>query len=132
MRRIMVSRPTPAIFVPRGPQGLRGPQGAPGQPGEPGQPGAPATSLFVAVEGNGDTPVHEGLEEVIHDPGTGVYEVFFDRNVEACVPIATLSHDDPGVIQATTLGGANDSVRVHTADADGAAGPSGFNLAVLC
>lgn len=110
----------------------RGPQGPPGPEGPPGPPGEPATALFAGIESNGDPTKHKGLEEVIHNSGSGTYAVVFDRDVSDCVPIASLSHDDLGLIQASTLGGGNDTVTVYTASDTGALGDQAFNLAVFC
>ena len=109
---------------PRGQQGLAGPQG-------PG--GAPATALFAGVNSDGTLATQKGVVGTVsHVAASGSYTITFDRNVDACVPIATASEDDFNTeVAAFTQGGANNTVTALTSVAD-TLGDEGFNVAVLC
>jgi hypothetical protein len=113
---------------PRGPAGPPGPQGA---PGAPGSPGAPATSLFAAVDSDGTLTVQSGVVGTVSHTGSS-YTITFNRNVDSCAPLASLTNDDPGEILVSTLGGADNTVAVNTFDPDGAGAPGAFSVAVFC
>jgi hypothetical protein len=111
----------------------QGPQGPQGAPGTPGTPGANATALFAAADSDGTLTAQSGVTgPVAHTTGTGQYTIPFDRNIDACAPVATLTNDDPGEILASVLGGANNTVLVVTQDNDGAAADGAFSVAVFC
>jgi hypothetical protein len=81
-----------------GPQGLKGDAGpkgdtgAKGAQGDKGDAGLPATKLFAAVDqsGNLSTTTKNGVVSASRT-GTGLYQVTFDRDVSACVPLANVS-----------------------------------------
>ena len=111
-----------------------GPSGKQGLAGQSGAAGAPATALFAAVNADGTMDTQKGVVGTIaHTAASGSYTITFDRNVEVCVPIASVSEDDPGIVQASTVGGANNTVDVFTRPNDGGAlADNAFGVAVLC
>ena len=110
-----------------------GPKGAAGAPGSPGSPGAPATALFAGVNSDGTLSAQSGVVGTVsHTAASGSYTITFNRNVDPCVPVASLSNDDPGQILASVLGGANNTVSVFTQDNAGAIADGAFGVAVFC
>ena len=109
---------------------LKGKQGA---QGAPGVAGANATALFAAVNSDGSISAQSGVvAPVSHTPTSGQYTLTFNRNVDACAPLATLTNDDPGEILAFVLGGANNTATVATMDSNGSAADGAFSVAVFC
>jgi hypothetical protein len=115
----------------RGPRGPAGPPGPQGAPGAPGTPGAPATALFAAVDSDGTLTAQSGVVGTVSH-STNSYTITFNRNVDSCAPVASLTNDDPGEILASTLAGADNTVSVNTFDPDGAGAPGAFSVAVFC
>jgi hypothetical protein len=115
----------------RGPRGPAGPPGPQGAPGAPGAPGVPATSLFAAVDSDGTVTTQSGVVGDVSHTGSS-YTITFNRNVDSCAPLATLTNDDPGEILASVLAGADNTVSVNTFDPDGAGAPGAFSVAVFC
>ncbi|MGZ5311994.1 MAG: hypothetical protein ACXWFN_12235 [Solirubrobacterales bacterium] len=109
---------------------LKGKQG--GQ-GPPGAAGASATALFAGVNSDGSVSAQSGVVgNVAHTAASGQYTVTFNRNVDTCAPVATLTNDDPGEILASVLGGPNNTVAVFTRDSAGSAADGAFSVAVFC
>jgi hypothetical protein len=68
------------------PQGERGPRGVPGKN---------ATTLFAHVSGPGDLMYGSGVNDVEKIGANMSYEVTFDRDISACVPLASAGvHSD--------------------------------------
>ncbi|HEY7121174.1 MAG TPA: hypothetical protein VH329_01320 [Solirubrobacterales bacterium] len=112
-------------------RGPRGPAGPPGPAGAQGAPGTPATSLFAAVDSDGTLTVQSGVVGDVSHTGSS-YTITFNREVDSCAPLASLTNDDPGEILASTLAGASNTVAVNTFDPDGAGAPGAFSVAVFC
>jgi hypothetical protein len=112
-------------------RGPRGPAGPPGPQGTPGAPGAPATALFAAVDSDGTLTAQSGVVGDVSHTGSS-YTITFNRNVDSCAPLASLTNDDPGEILASVLAGADNTVSVNTFDPDGAGAPGAFSVAVFC
>jgi hypothetical protein len=115
----------------RGPRGPAGPPGPAGAPGAPGAPGASATALFAGVDSDGTLTAQSGVVGTVSH-STSSYTITFNRNVDSCAPLASLTNDDPGEILASVLGGADNTVSVTTFDPDGAGAPGAFSVAVFC
>jgi hypothetical protein len=100
-------------------------------PGAPGAPGTPATALFAGVDSDGTLTAQSGVVGTVSH-ATNSYTITFNRNVDSCAPVASLTNDDPGEILASVLAGANNTVSVFTFDSAGAGAPGAFALAVFC
>jgi hypothetical protein len=113
---------------------LRGAQGPPGPPGPVGPPGALITAAVDATGGVRSNIVGAGAS---HGPGTGLYDVDFNRDLRACYAVASLSRPSDGV-----AGGANagevvvsterEGVIVRTRNSSGAPADLPFHLIVVC
>ena len=120
-----------------------------GEKGEKGDTGAPAAALWAMVNSNGTLRRGRGVVDV--DQFGSRYEVTFDRTVESCTYLSTLTSAGNGQNNfssppegqssaalsslgkvASGLPGAESIVTVETADSAGAASPFDFNLAVFC
>jgi hypothetical protein len=69
--------------------------------------------------------------------GTGIYEVIFDRDVRACVYVATLGDESAagpgnGQVSVTSAPGNVNGVRVRTRNSAGADDDRSFHLIVSC
>lgn len=109
----------------------KGPRGPAGATGAPGAPGAPATALFAGVDSDGTLTAQSGVVGTVSH-STNSYTITFNRNVDSCAPVASLTNDDPGEILASVLGGADNTASVNTFDPDGAGAPGAFSVAVFC
>lgn len=112
-------------------KGPRGPAGPPGATGAPGAPGAPATALFAGVDSDGTLTAQSGVVGTVSH-STNSYTITFNRNVDSCAPVASLTNDDPGEILPSVLAGATNTVSVFTFDSAGAGAPGAFSVAVFC
>jgi hypothetical protein len=129
--------------LPAGAQGPQGPQG------DAGPKGDPATALWAMVNSDGTLKRGRGVVDV--DPFGSRYEVTFDRSVENCTYLSTLTSAGNGrnnfssppegqsnaalgslAKLADGLPGAESVVTVETADSAGVGTPFDFNLAVFC
>jgi len=128
---------------PRGPQGPQGPQGT------PGAAGAPATALFVSVNGGASgattapVPLAGSASTFVsvarqNSTDQGRYDVTFNRNVSACVDVASITDvaggaGTPGYVLASPgTGTTADEVFVRTTDTTGTDANNNFSLAVYC
>jgi hypothetical protein len=112
---------------------LKGKQGPQGPQGLQGTPGTNATALFAAVDSDGTVTAQSGVSGAVsHTASSGLYTIPFNRDIDACAPLATLTNDDPGQIMAFVLGGANNTVTVVTQDNDGNAADGAFSVAIFC
>jgi hypothetical protein len=114
-----------------------------GDKGEPGAQGEPATALWAMV--NDDATVVRGKGVVSAAPSSGStpngqYAVTFDRSVENCSYLATLTNSATGggFWSSPPEGQTNTSTRgvrevvVETSTSAGTVTPLDFNLAVFC
>lgn len=89
--------------------------------------------LLSAIVDNGGNLVRGNGAVSSSNPNTGEYLVTFNRNIDACVPVATprlLATPRYATARADT--GAADTVEVHIWDPTGAASSFQFNLLMLC
>jgi hypothetical protein len=124
---------------------------APGQlpKGDKGDTGAPATALWAMVNSDGTLKRGRGVVSVGGGPST--YEVTFDRSVENCTYLSTLTEADNNANSfssppegqsnaalssldkvARGLPGAESTVTVETTNSAGSGAAFDFNLAVFC
>ena len=116
--------------------------GAQGPAGATGASGANATRLFIQIDSKVNPPVALRSSGVTSLDGpsqtgtTGNYEVGFDRNVDACVAVASLAGKEgffPAIGTAGTVHLDTNLIGVQTADKTGApANNLDFSLAVFC
>ena len=114
-----------------------GPTGGTG-PASP--PGTNTTDLWAAIHSNGSLARGTGVSSTQH-PGTGLYEVTFDRDVSACSYQVTVGSLTPGtyveagfasVSPGSDSNGTGDTVYVRTANVGGAWTDYDFFIAVFC
>jgi hypothetical protein len=128
---------------PAGPAGLPGANGAPGAPGakgdkgDKGDAGAPATKLWAVINTNGTVARGSGIGTGTLREDTGIYDVFFDRDVSGCAYIASLGGPDggtplAGTVGATNLFGSPKGLFVVTRNTAGTNASQPFHLAVFC
>jgi hypothetical protein len=113
---------------------LRGAPGPPGPVGAAGPPGPPGVPLSAAVGAGGN--VVGGTPGVLtrHDSGSGDYDVRFERDLQGCRALATLSRvapDEPQRGEITTATTAR-GVFVRTRSSSGAPMDLPFHLIVVC
>lgn len=74
-----------------------------------------------------------GVSQITHQPGSGLYDVYFDYDqAGSCAQVASLADMTPGTI--TAYGGqvASNVVQVQTADTTGASADRTFQLILGC
>ena len=123
-----------------GPQGLQGPQGSGGAQGPAGAPGAPATGLWAAITTSDTLAASSGVTGISGGSGGNPVTVTFDRAVNDCAHIATISTagdleggPDKGEIAITRGLELNpDSIAVYTYNSAGGQEYLPFSVAVFC
>ena len=88
------------------------------------------------VAANGSTVRARGVTSTART-ATGQYQVILDRDVRACVYVATLGDESAsapgtGQVSVTSLASTVNGVRVFTRDSAGAAANRSFHLIVSC
>jgi hypothetical protein len=140
-----------ALQAPRagGPAGPRGAPGAPGLAGANGAPGvngakgdkgdagAPATRLWAVINANGTVARGSGIGTGTFREDTGIYDVFFNRDVSGCAYVASLGGAAAGIPPAGTVATTNlfDSptgLFIITRNPAGTNANLPFHLAVFC
>jgi hypothetical protein len=140
-----------ALQAPRadGPPGPAGPPGAPGAPGPAGangapganggkgDAGAPATRLWAVINANGTVARGSGVGTGTFREDTGIYDVFFNRDVSGCAYVASLGGaaagtPPTGTVGATNLFGQPTGLFVTTRNTAGSSTNEPFHLAVFC
>ena len=135
--RALQKRPTAGPAGPPGAPGLPGANGAPGVNGAKGDPGAPATKLWAVIDFNGTVARASGIGTGTFREDTGIYDVFFNRDVSGCAYVATLGGPDAGTppagtVAVTNLSGAPKGLFVITRNSAGNNASLPFHLAVFC
>ncbi len=93
----------------------------------------------LIVRGDGGSVHARGVASVDH-PQSGIYRILFDDDIDACVPVATLTgftNANPGLagtgeIAVETGTSGPRTVSVQTAASDGHLADRGFQLLVSC
>jgi hypothetical protein len=114
---------------PAGQPGAQGPPGVPGAKGDKGDAGVSAPRLWAIVNSAGTA--HGAGVTSGTNLFTGGYEVVFNRDVSACGYQVTRS-DTPGEVIAQPRSGKPNGVFIGTYTSAGAAGNTGFHVAVFC
>jgi hypothetical protein len=110
-----------------------------GERGERGQEGASATKLLAVVDPTCTSIVRGSGAVSVDDFGAGRCDVRFNRDVSACVPIATIKFGGAAFIDTDTGAGFPasfqvdpDEIMVFRYDTAGTGTNEAFNLAVFC
>ena len=112
-------------------------RGQAGPAGPQGPPGPTLTPYTAAVDAAGTTRSTTALTQATHDPGSGKYEVVFNRDMRSCFAVATPSrfqdNGQPGpeaaqISTETMFRG----VIVRTRNESGAVADVPFHLIVVC
>ncbi len=124
------------------PPGPPGPKGDKGDKGDPGAPGAAATKLWARVDASAPSIVRgsgtTGLEGPVALGVPGAYRISFDRDVSACVDVASLSGDDGLAPSAGEIGANNSAANPNAMvvstynSGGGAVNTLDFVVAVFC
>jgi hypothetical protein len=122
---------------PAGANGAPGSNGAKGDKGDKGDPGAPATRLWAVINANGTVARGSGIGTGTFREDTGIYDVFFNRDVSGCAYVASLGGADAGTppagsVAATNLFGGPTGLFIITRNSAGASANLPFHLAVFC
>jgi len=131
------ARPAAGPAGPPGAPGLPGANGAPGADGAKGDAGAPATRLWAVIDFNGTVARASGIGTGTFREDTGIYDVFFNRDVSGCAYVASLGGPDAGTppagtVAVTNLSGAPKGLFVITRNSAGANASLPFHVAVFC
>ena len=134
------ARPTAGPAGPAGAPGLPGANGAPGvngAKGDKGDPGAPATKLWAVIDFNGTVARASGIGTGTFREDTGIYDVFFNRDVSGCAYVASLGGPDAGTppagtVAVTNLADAPKGLFVITRNSAGNNASLPFHVAVFC
>ena len=134
------ARPGSGPAGPAGAPGLPGANGAPGvngAKGDKGDPGAPATKLWAVINANGTVARGSGIGTGTFREDTGIYDVFFNRDVSGCAYVASLGGaaagtPPAGTAAATNLSGLPAGLFVITRNSAGTNANLPFHLAVFC
>ena len=140
------ARPTAGPAGPAGAPGLPGANGAAGangvngvkgDKGDKGDPGTPATRLWAVINANGTVARGSGIGTGTFREDTGIYDVFFNRDVSGCAYVGSLGGPDAGTppagtVAATNLFGAPRGLFVITRNSAGSNANLPFHLAVFC
>jgi hypothetical protein len=97
---------------------------------------AQGSARHAVVAANGSTVRARGVTSTARS-ATGQYQVILDRDVRACVYVATLGDESAaspgtGQVSVTSLASSVNGVRVFTRDSAGAAANRSFHLIVSC
>ena len=104
------ARPKAGPAGPPGAPGLAGANGAPGADGakgDKGDAGAPATRLWAVINADGTVARGSGIGTGTVREDTGVYDVFFNRDVSGCAYVGSLGGADAGTPPAGTVAATN-------------------------
>jgi hypothetical protein len=120
-----------------GAPGPAGANGAPGVNGAKGDAGPPATRLWAVINADGTVARGSGVGTGTVRENTGVYDVFFNRNVSGCAYVASLGGANAGTPPAGTVGATNLSdelagLYVTTRNSAGNLANEPFHVAVFC
>ena len=134
------ARPAAGPAGPPGAPGLPGANGAPGADGakgDKGDAGAPATRLWAVIDFNGTVARASGIGPGTFREDTGIYDVFFNRDVSGCAYVASLGGPDAGTppagtVAVTNLFGAPKGLFVITRNSAGNNASLPFHVAVFC
>jgi hypothetical protein len=123
------------------PPGPPGPKGDKGDKGDTGAAGADATRLWAKVDATAPSIVRSSGTTGLEGPallGAGTYRISFNRNVSACVEVASVAIDDgsfpvPGEIGVTNSAANPNAVALTTFNSAGTAVSNlDFVVAVFC
>ncbi|MEO8689444.1 MAG: hypothetical protein ABI611_14685 [Solirubrobacteraceae bacterium] len=120
-----------------GPAGAPGVNGTAGDKGDKGDSGAPATRLWAVINANGTVARGSGIGAGTFREDTGIYDVFFNRDVSDCAYVGSLGGADAGTppggtVGATNLFGAPKGLFVIIRNSAGSSANLPFHLAVFC
>jgi hypothetical protein len=116
----------------QGPQGPQGDRGEKGDKGDKGDPGAPATALWARIGPGASLEGHSAAVVKVDPSGTGIYDVYFDRDVSACAYSATLNHSG-GEIETQPSGIHPEVVIVETSNSAGTGHQAAsFSIEAFC
>lgn len=120
-----------------GPAGAPGVNGTAGDKGDKGDSGAPATRLWAVINANGTVARGSGIGTGTFREDTGIYDVFFNRDVSGCAYVGSLGGADAGTppggtVGATNLFGAPKGLFVIIRNSAGSSANLPFHLAVFC
>ena len=105
-----------------------------GQSGPPGPQGPPGATITAAVDAAGSVRSSLPGAGASHDPGTGLYDITFSRDLRSCYAVASLARVDPidpqagEIVTSTTEKG----VLVRTRNSSGTAADLPFHVIVVC
>ena len=105
--------------------------------GDKGDPGAPATKLWAVIDFNGTVARASGIGTGTFREDTGIYDVFFNRDVSGCAYVASLGGPDAGTppagtVAVTNLSDAPKGLFVITRNSAGNNASLPFHVAVFC